>query len=56
MSTVQIAGIIVLLGWLVLVSRGLLARRLPTRRMLLFALAWIAIFAADWAITRLVQP
>ncbi|MBV9840373.1 MAG: hypothetical protein JOY99_02365 [Sphingomonadaceae bacterium] len=52
---VQIAGVVVLLGWLVLVGRGLLARQLSTRRMLLLALAWIAIFAAVWAVARLVE-
>ena len=55
MSHDRLAGMIWLLGGLILVGSALIARRLPARRMLGLALMWVGIFAAFWGVAWLVQ-
>ena len=52
MSGAQAAGVIWVVMALTLVGRGLIARRLPTRRALAMALLWAGIFGLAFAVAH----
>jgi hypothetical protein len=53
MSGDRWVGVVGIAAMLVLVGSGLVARRLPSRKLAILSLAWAAIFAAAFLIARM---